>query len=941
MNIVVGAVTGVGSADTTATIDGTVTAGDNVHVRAKDDLLAVVVVGAGAGGVIGVGASISILTIGSETTATIADDATVRSGTGATEEIRVESDRDSDYVAVAFAGAAGIVSLGAQVLVVEDTTVSKAEVANGADIGRTGHLVVRAAGNRFFDANSVGVSIGGLAVGAAVSMVAVAGETTAKIGSADIGQTGLVRDVSVEADGTVTIIALTAALSAGILVGLTGALAIATANPAVTASMENANFRVGGDIGISAISDTNAVATSNGAAGGGLLALGIALSIANVSGSSFLNGPLGSATTPTNTVAKLIGNAGITVPGTLTISSESDNAAVASVVALAGGLIGIGAGFAWATTNGATTALLDVPSGVVGGAVIEADSADRAEAITVAGAGGLLAVGGGLPTARVVSNTSATIASDTVLTTLVATPLVVASGRTAPTTPGTLGQLFLLTPTPTIHVRQGGYQQPSTPVDELPDVGTALPTDPADEQLFLLRQAITTPSALAAGYYRYEETGDLWEFVTGISGYLELTQADGSNTPGLYRWTGTTLARQNIAPGFWAAQNMVQLAALPATGEALPGDPSEGMLFFLTAEDAVGLYRRTGTTWSIVGDEDTYFDITAGAAPGIYQFGATDFELQTIDSVTSLPSSPVAGDRVQLTTPASMLTWNGSAWVGAALASGNSVPALGESPFEASDKLFSLTVDDLFGRDAGLYRLSRGDVNVSANAGPVATATAVGINAGVLAVGISRAKAEVAPTVTASIGDNSTVNAKNFGLSASMAPYDVNMTTDVVNGTPTVSPFHTTARAIAIGATGGGLAGIESAITDAWVHGSITSFAGDVTLNVEGSTTITANSDSDQFANSNNAVRAGLVAAGEGKAHARSDITTTAYLADGADVTSGTFGMTAVGRTSNFALTTAGTSALVAGAAVAPGRPRRPSPPPRSGRPAAPPATRT
>ncbi len=155
-----------------------VTAGGNVNVRAKSEVAYTAIVGGLAVGAVGVGGSVAIANIEGNTQAYIDTGSTV----SAVGNIAVDAELVSDNATgTAFAGTAGIVAVGAQVVDIEDSSTESATLNSGVIIPQAQQVQVTASSNRSLDSQAIGGSIGGIAAGVAVAIASATGGATAGI----------------------------------------------------------------------------------------------------------------------------------------------------------------------------------------------------------------------------------------------------------------------------------------------------------------------------------------------------------------------------------------------------------------------------------------------------------------------------------------------------------------------------------------------------------------------------------------------------------------------------------------------------------------------------------------------------------------------------------------------------------------------------------------
>lgn len=381
-----------------------VTAGDDVKVRAKEDLDVLVLTGSAAVGAVGIGGSVTVVNVRSNTVAYIAGDdpstqaveagATVSPGSDLGDDIALEAMLDGNVRGFAFAGQAGLVGLGAQVVVIHDTSAQAAFVQGGAEILKADTLGITAVGDRLVRANATGGNVGGVAAGASVAVVDVGGSTTAFLGGAEVGLAGAaVRNMGITADSSTTADVDSVAVAAGIVAG-SGSVASATVDPTVQAFIgDGAQILVTDNILVEARSQGLVTADAGGI---GLSGIGVGVSRAVATWNPTITAFVGASTS-------LIAGADISVLA----SSNHDEAGAADPTKLtranatssSGSLIGgVGAGATATTTanvsasigNGSTlTAGHDVMIRSLSNNSTEAEASGKAFAIA----------GGGITTA--------------------------------------------------------------------------------------------------------------------------------------------------------------------------------------------------------------------------------------------------------------------------------------------------------------------------------------------------------------------------------------------------------------------------------------------------------------------------------------------------------------------------------------------------------------
>ena len=409
-----------------------VIAGDDVGVRAKERIEFESLAGTASVGAAGIGAGISIVTIGSSVEAYIGD-ATVTAGSGASDDVSVEAILVSDITGKAWGGQGGGVALGAQVVVVNDNSEQLAHIDSGADINRAGKVLVKASADRDVSLEAIGIQVAGAAAGASVAVANVGGSTMAWV-NGDIGQ-GAETVSSVEISATsvadLDVNVLQGSLGAGF--GLAGAVAVADYSSTVEASTGS-----GSDIKaantVTVTTDTDLVADADALAGALSIsgAMGASLAFATArqtqtsrvggritttSGSVIIDavtgivvdakagsvgggliggaaGAVAIAQSSAKVDAMVAGTGAIDSAGSLTLNASTKTTATGWTGAAAvGGLAGIGVSISIVTIGGHAKAQLDGDADTVGAIAItsSADNTATATALGVAGGIGLVA----------------------------------------------------------------------------------------------------------------------------------------------------------------------------------------------------------------------------------------------------------------------------------------------------------------------------------------------------------------------------------------------------------------------------------------------------------------------------------------------------------------------------------------------------------------------
>ncbi|MBR1212048.1 leukotoxin LktA family filamentous adhesin [Bradyrhizobium sp. JYMT SZCCT0180] len=326
----------------TAQLGGTVTGtgANGVQVSARDTSTQAATAGGGSGGIAAIGVTIATTAKSSSVAAKILDNASVNSST-----VAVTATEGGALSASATAVAGGIVSgTGAAATAKEDSTVL-AEIGNSAAIttSATGlGTLVSASATPDVSATSLGVAVGGGAIGVSVALANSSLNVTSRVGNSTTFTGG---DVSVTAMALAPssgngIYARAIAGGGGSLIGVQGSYAETRENSTVSAYGGTGITLPDGDFIIAAQNDSNQYATATGIAAG-YVAAGATISkvTSNATTDAYLG--VGAITT-----ANHIGILQITAVGTDSLAS--------SATAGSGGTIA-GAAAAALINNTATT----------------------------------------------------------------------------------------------------------------------------------------------------------------------------------------------------------------------------------------------------------------------------------------------------------------------------------------------------------------------------------------------------------------------------------------------------------------------------------------------------------------------------------------------------------------------------------------------------------
>ena len=255
----------------------------SVGVRAKEQIKFDGLTGQGGAGGVSIGGSVTIANIGSHTNAFIANGADVQAGPNDRNNVVVVADLGENTQGRAYAGNAGGVALGAQVVVLEDTSTQSAHVDAGSSIAQAGGAVqVYADSRRVVNANTIGGVIGGAAVGAGVTTAHVGGSSTASL-SGTVGGESPVGSVAVAARPYNAANADVFAVAGGLGIAGNGAVATATVDPTITAAIApDGSVAAAGDVDVTTNSKTRAKARARGIAAAANLAIGVSKATATI-----------------------------------------------------------------------------------------------------------------------------------------------------------------------------------------------------------------------------------------------------------------------------------------------------------------------------------------------------------------------------------------------------------------------------------------------------------------------------------------------------------------------------------------------------------------------------------------------------------------------------------------------------------------------------------
>ncbi len=269
------AMTGTVARGTSAAIDATVVAGGSVQVKADEFVHFFGLVVSAAGGFVGVGGAVQVATVDSNTDARIGATANINAG-GQVSVYAGNTERTNTF-ALAFGG--GVVGIGAQVTVLHSTSHQTAHIDAGATISTAGGgLGAQAWTDREVGVFAIGGGVGVVGVGLALALPITTGTTTASIGTlaGPVNGGGL----TVIAHGKLHVDTKAIGVGGGV-VGINAVVALAEPDLTVTASVARNTFNLTGTVDVEAFSDVTSdafvVTVAVGAVG-----IGAAIVLANV-----------------------------------------------------------------------------------------------------------------------------------------------------------------------------------------------------------------------------------------------------------------------------------------------------------------------------------------------------------------------------------------------------------------------------------------------------------------------------------------------------------------------------------------------------------------------------------------------------------------------------------------------------------------------------------
>ncbi|MCP4707532.1 MAG: hypothetical protein GY869_02815, partial [Planctomycetes bacterium] len=303
-------------------------AGDNIEVKANEDVEVNIIVGAGAGGFVGIGAAMSIVKISANAIAHA--DGRLSAG----NDIIIKAQLTENVDVLSIAGATGFVGLGAAVVDVEDISTEQAYIGDTADVEQAINVTIEAQTTQTLEGETDQIAAGAVGIGATFVRLTTTPTTEAYIGDdVEVGQApgGSVDDIRISADADINVDAKTLGIAAGIGAATTN-FAFVDIKPSVEAYIGDlSKITVNNDIEISATLTVNGHVEGLGASAGGIA---VGAMIADVS--------LGMGNGADEVIAG-VGNGTTIKSRVLRITTESTDDLLAESVAGSGSVL---AGFA-------------------------------------------------------------------------------------------------------------------------------------------------------------------------------------------------------------------------------------------------------------------------------------------------------------------------------------------------------------------------------------------------------------------------------------------------------------------------------------------------------------------------------------------------------------------------------------------------------------------
>jgi filamentous hemagglutinin family protein len=834
-------------------------------------------VGASSG--IGAGLATTVNGVGGSTRAYVLN-ASINndnSGAGAGQKVAITSSNvayDNSFVVGVGVGAnAG--GLGLDTHVVSRTTSA---LALGGRIDAKDKVAVKANATQGVSSVAAGAAVGGNAVAGTLAMALFDNTTQALVDGTKVKASAL----SIKADNNNNIYLKAGAVSiGGNAAG--GAFAVGVSESTTTAKLTNvtgANWvDVTGAVNVEAVNttDINHIAISGAGAGGNAIAGMASVNlITDTTEATISNSQIGAAGAP-------VGSVHVKATHTLDIDSK----AAAAAGALGGAGVGAGAGVNIVkakTTATVTNSRIDTS----GQAEVAAESVTHIDSTAITlGVGGTVGIGG----AAVV-----TLVGDDVM------------DESAAEVGGTLSAV-------------NGFTS-GDKMKDLPDTGTDGPQvlSQADRNALNSQTSKSTTEVTgAAGTYAFRTAAEVNGTNIINAGSLDVTATDKTDTETLVGGFGLSLG--GGAGGGVAVIKVKANVAANVSGTTLTttGNVNIRATADNDANSAIEVLALAGGGGLVgLGAAVVYADITnhvdanlnsgANAGAGTVTVTAEDKTKIDVDAKGAAVGAAAAGVVISDAAKRSIINASVGGVItasGASVSASNSgsVKALGQAAagglFGAgSGALVSATDDAVITAqvaDNTTFNLGAGALRVTATATPQTEAEADGVAvSGGLSIGASSASASSNATARALLGNQTQVTAGLLDVKAIRQ----------VGSTPST-------LAKAFGASGGLLLGANATVAKAESGGETTARVGNgSTLNVSGTTTVSANSKTEQNS-SGLGFSGGIVAIGADFSHANSNTATYALLGNDVKVTGNSLQVLAASDDINYAYAVAGSGGVL------------------------------
>ena len=409
-------------------------AGGHIDVSATDHTQLDLVAAGAAGGYVGIGGAFGVGVTNSTTEAFADSDASLSADGAITVESAAGNVDSTGSRVISTAGAGGVVGLSAAVSVLTDTSVTQSYLGSGVTVDQAGSLSVTASTHRLSDSQTFGASVGALAIGASVATTVFNGTTSAYLEDGVLVGTGTghVGDVLVNATDTSSASARAVAGTAGIIAG-SGAVATASMTSHVAAAVgDDSVIDSGSDVTVSADTTTTTAARALGInIGAGAVGASVATATSGATTQATLgddvrvdannltvsatrhvgaapsalaqatgaagglllgaNATVATASGQGTTSAEVGSGASFTVSGATAVTADSASQQSAAGTGVATGFVAMGADVSIANSNTTTQAVLGDDAKVTGNTLqVSASSDDTNYAYGVAGSGGVV-----------------------------------------------------------------------------------------------------------------------------------------------------------------------------------------------------------------------------------------------------------------------------------------------------------------------------------------------------------------------------------------------------------------------------------------------------------------------------------------------------------------------------------------------------------------------